>query len=341
MTSSATLLHMTRGPLVESLHRGHLAVTDSRGRVLYSAGDPEQVIFARSSMKPIQAIPVIESGAADAFGFTPSEIALMCASHNGEAEHIATVSSMLARLGLSGDSLQCGPHEPYHKPSADRMKKAGEAFTSLHNNCSGKHAGMLALANHWDADRTGYLDPEHPVQQAMLRTVSEMCGTDQGSILLGVDGCGVPVFGLPLNRLAAGFATLAEQASEEQPRDSRSAACRRIWEALSLHPFQLAGSGRFDTKLIEATRGRIIGKMGAEGVFALADRSRGLGLALKIEDGAQRALYPVITEALVLLQWVSTEEAETLSEFHKPEIRNWKGTVVGRMEPVLPLKFEG
>lgn len=334
MTSSSILLRLTRGSLTESVHRGSIAVTDDRGNVISSAGDPYAVTYARSSMKPVQAIPVIESGAADAYGFTPEEIAILCASHNGEEKHIATVKSMLTKIGLTSCSLQCGPHDPYDKASADRLKEAGEKPTELHNNCSGKHAGMLALSRHMRVSPERYLEPTHPVQIVMRSTVGEMAGMDDEEIILGIDGCGVPVFGLPLFRLAAAFARLGTAASEPTHRGEAAA---RILNALRRHPFQIAGTGRYDTRLIEVTNGRIIGKMGAEGVFALTVPELGLGLALKIEDGTQRAIYPVVTEALVQLGWLSPEEAAGLAEFHKQAIRNWKGTVVGGYSPDFKL----
>lgn len=337
MHNSEILLHVTRGSLVESLHRGHLAVADSAGRILASAGNPEVFMFARSSMKPIQALPVLESGAADAYGFTDAEIAILAASHNGEEFHTSTVASMLGKLGLDSRCLLCGPHAPYHVPSAACLAQAGKEPSELHNNCSGKHAGMLALALQVGADTGTYMDPAHPVQQRMLETVSLLSGYPAAKIVLGTDGCGVPVFGLPLNRLAAAYARLGELSREEHPGPLAQAA-RRIIAAIAAHPGHLAGTGRYDTRLIEVTGGRLIGKMGAEGVFAVAAPQLGLGLALKIEDGAQRAIYPAVTEALVQLGWLTDGESKALSAFHKPIVRNWKGTEVGEILPVFKLQ---
>lgn len=339
MHNSEILLHVTRGSLVECLHRGHIAIADAAGRVLASAGNPEVFMFARSSMKPIQALPVLESGAAEAFGFTDAEIAILAASHNGEEFHTATVSSMLAKLGLETHCLLCGPHAPFHAPSAACLAQAGIEPTELHNNCSGKHAGMLALALHLGADTGTYMDPAHPVQQRMLETVSLLSGYPAAKIVLGTDGCGVPVFGLPLSRLAAAYARLGELSREGQP-GGLPAAAKRIVSAIAAHPGQVAGTGRYDTRLIEVTQGRLIGKMGAEGVFAVSAPQLGLGLALKIEDGAQRAIYPAVTEALVQLGWLTGPEADALSGFHKPVLRNWKGTEVGEILPVLRLRQE-
>lgn len=337
MPSSEILVHISRGPLIECMHRGSIAVALADGTLTHAAGNAETVTFARSSAKPIQAIPVIESGAASAFGFTEQEIALICASHNGEPRHIETVRSMLGKIGLSDQALLCGPHEPYHKPSADRMKERGEPFSCLHNNCSGKHAGMLALALRLHAPIDSYLQLNHPVQQRMVETICQMSGLSRDRLYIGVDGCGVPVFGMPLTYLAGMYARFGAYAAKgkDAAAGQRGQACRLILDAISRHPFFLAGSDRFDTRLIEATQGRIIGKMGAEGVFALTVPSLGLGLAVKIEDGAQRALYPVVTEALLQLGLLTSAEAELLEPFRRPEIRNWQGTVVGNITPVF------
>lgn len=337
MPCSETLLHVTRGALAESMHRGHIAVVDFQGKVHYSSGDPQAVIFARSSMKPIQALPVLESGAADAFGFTEQEIALLCASHSGEELHTATAAGMLHKLKLGPQHLLCGPHAPFDQSAAAKLAACGQKPTELHNNCSGKHTGMLALALRLGADISGYTAPGHPVQLLMRATVSAVAGYPEADIIIGTDGCGVPVFGLPLQHLAAAYAVLGQLA---QTGDSalRNRAAARIIAALRAHPFMLAGTGRYDSKLIEVTKGRIIGKMGAEGVFALTVPELGMGLALKVEDGAQRGLYPVATEALAQLGWLTPAEIGELEDFHRPAVRNWRGDPVGRLLPVFRLR---
>lgn len=332
---SEILLHVTRGALVESLHRGHIAVTDRTGRILHQAGNPRIMMYARSAMKPIQAIPVVESGAADDFGFTMEEIAIMCASHNGEVRHTETVAAMLSKLCMKEACLLCGPHAPFDVASAGKLAEAKLQPTALHNNCSGKHAGMLALVQHLGAPAEGYMEPNHPVQVIMRQTVSRFTGVSLEELVLGTDGCGVPVFGLPLHRLAAAYAELG--ASSLEYSSPSGVAGARILDALRAHPFQLAGTGRYDTRLIEVTGGRIIGKMGAEGVFALTVPELGLGLALKIEDGTQRAIYPAVTEALLQLGWLKDEEGLKLQDFHRPGLRNWKGTAVGEIRPVFRL----
>jgi L-asparaginase II len=330
------LVRITRGPLTESVHLGHLAVVDTKGSLTAAMGNPELVTFARSSAKPLQAIPVIESGAVEAFGLVPEEIALMCASHNGESRHVEAIERFLNKLGLSGAHLQCGPHYPYYEPAANRMKQTGEVPTTLHNNCSGKHSGMLALALRLGASPEGYMAPEHQVQQRMLEAVSAMSGVPAERIALGTDGCGVPVFGMPLAALARSFAALGRP--DGLMHEARAAACRTLVAAIRRAPYFLAGTGRFDTRLVEVTEGRLVGKMGAEGVFAVTAPERGMALAVKVEDGAQRALYPAVVEALRQLDWLSDGELELLREFHTPPVRNWAGDIVGSVMPDFKLR---
>lgn len=333
MREAIPLVHITRGAIVESIHRGHIAVADTDGKTIAGAGNPDYVTYARSSAKLIQAIPVVASGAAKRFGFTSQEIAILCASHGGEAQHVDTVTSMLAKIGIVPDALRCGAHAPYHKPSADALMHEGRKPTSLHNNCSGKHTGMLALSVYLEAPLETYLEPEHPTQKKMRSAFAAFAGVPEERIAIGVDGCGVPVYGLPLKHLAQAFARLGKP-SEPLPVD----ACNTIIDSIAKHPVMIAGTGRFDSALIEATGGRVIGKMGAEGVFAVTKPGSGLGMACKIEDGSGRAMYPAVTEALLQLDWISGEEAQRLSDFHHPVVRNWAGTEVGRTFPVFELE---
>ncbi|MBP1996470.1 asparaginase [Paenibacillus eucommiae] len=336
MKPSAAIVHVNRGPLTESIHHGHIAVVNNQGRLLGQLGYAGFLTFARSTAKLLQAIPVIESGAADHYQLSDAEIALLCASHNGEAEHTTAAASILTKLQLNSDHLQCGIHEPWHVPTALRLRAAHSAPTPLHNNCSGKHCGMLTLAAHMNVSHENYLHAAHPVQQQMLNIISEMSGVERAHIKLGIDGCGVPVFGIGIDSLALAYAKLG------CPGDlstKRAAACNRIRRAISKHPHYLAGSDRFDTCLVQVTQGRIIGKMGAEGVFALAAADAGLGIAIKVEDGSERALYPTVVETLLQLDLLSLSELEALSAFHYPLLRNWQGTEVGSIRPQFRLHF--
>ncbi|RTE03628.1 asparaginase [Paenibacillus whitsoniae] len=335
MKLSNIIVRATRGNITESLHRVHFALVNAEGALLAGAGDSRLLTFARSTAKLIQALPVLESGAAERFGLTEAEIALCCASHNGEAEHVSAAQGILSKLGLNPLHLQCGAHEPYHAPTAQAMRERGEKPTTLHNNCSGKHSGMLALCAQLGASPDTYMAISHPVQQAMLEAVSAMSNVAPRDMELGIDGCGVPVFGMPLDKLALAFARLGKP--DGLPA-ARQAACRGIVAAVRKFPAYLAGEDRFDTQLIEVTGGRIVGKMGAEGMFALTIPDKGLGLSLKIEDGNQRALYPAVLEALIGLNLLTSEEAAKLADFRQPVIRNWQGTEVGR---ILPQFLEG
>lgn len=335
MTNSELIVRIERGPLTESVHQGHIAVVDIKGRLLAQIGDPFALTYARSAAKPLQAVPVIESGAAERFAWSGRHIALLCASHNGETEHVRSVAEALHKLGLEPHALMCGPHYPYDEASADRMKRTGEEPSRLHNNCSGKHAGMLALALTMGVPTKSYMAPEHPVQQTMLRAIADMTGMETQQIMIGTDGCGVPVFGMPLNRLAYAFATLGVP---DRLDSARSAACGTIVDAMRSHPYYIAGTERFDTRLIEATDGRIIGKMGAEGVFALTAPGEGAALAVKVADGAQRALYAAVMEALIQLGWLRADELSALRRFHSPLVRNWSGDEVGAVVPAFKLR---
>ncbi|WP_426447267.1 asparaginase [Paenibacillus sp. S-38] len=331
---SKPLIEVTRGTLTESVHRGHIAVVDTAGSLIASAGSPDYYTYARSAAKLLQAIPLVESGGAARLGLTEAETALCCASHGGEPRHTEAARSLLAKAGCDESALRCGPQEPMYAPAADMLKAGGQPATALHNNCSGKHAGMLALAQVMGVSIHQYTDPGHPVQQKMLAAVADMCGVPQSGITLGTDGCGVPVFGVPIAALALAYARLGS------PRGlpaERAEACRRIVESIRHQPYYVAGTARFDTALVEATGGRIIGKFGAEGVYAAAVPELGLGLALKIEDGAERAIYPAAAEALLQLGALRPEEAAKLAAFHRPPVYNRRGDIVGEIRPVFRL----
>ena len=318
---------LRRGGLVESVHRGRYAVVDPNGEGLDVLGDTEGYAYARSSAKPLQALPLVFSGAADTFGFTNEEIAVACASHNGEPRHLAAVRSILRRVGLSEADLQNGFHPPMYAPSADRLLKTGEGPRAIHGNCSGKHAGMLAVCVHAGWDPAGYRDPDGPLQRLILRTVATVCGVEPGDVKLAGDGCGVPVFALPLEGLALGFARLAAGGAEGFP-DDLSEALRRVRDAIREHPYMVAGTGRLDTKLMEGTN--LIAKSGAEAVFAAASTTEPFwGMALKVSDGAGRALAPAVVGALAR-QGVRVPEG-----LASRPVTDLRGETVGEISPLL------
>src|SRR3712207_3321334 len=268
------LVLVTRGSFVESVHAGHLAALDGDGRTVASLGSPDAVCFMRSATKPFQALPLVASGAADRFRFCSREIAIACGSHNGEPAHTETVLSMLSKTGLDASDLKCGAHEPYSQETAARLRERGEKPTALHNNCSGKHAGMLALALHLGAETSGYDRPDGPVQRAVFRAVSHFSGVDEGELRFGTDGCGVPTFALTVRAMALMFARFvsgaagAEDVTPEALRGVVGAnAARRIIDSALAHPDMVEGDGELDTELMRAGKGRLISKVGAEGVY--------------------------------------------------------------------------
>jgi len=313
----APLAAVTRGALLESIHRGRLAVCDPEGNVLDAVGDPAAYIYARSSAKPFQALPLVLSGTADAFGFTDRELAVACASHNAEEPHLAAVRSILEKAGLTEDDLQSGAHLPLYEPEADKLIRSGEDPRPIHGNCSGKHAGMLAVCVHEGYETATYRDPGHPLQRRILGLIAEVCGLREDEVLIAGDNCGVPAFALPLRSLATG---LARVATRNALPDGLALAALRIGDAMREHPFMVAGTGRFDTDLMRSTD--LLVKGGAEAVLAVGSRD-GWGMVLKISDGALRGVRPV---ALAALGGMGVEVPEAVSD-----VRGLHGEKVGEI----------
>ncbi len=321
-----------RGDLVESVHRGRYVVRDARGETLDSLGDPAGYVYLRSSAKPFQALPLVFSGAADAFGLTSEELAVACASHSAEPRHLAAVRSILRKAGLSEDDLQSGTHPPMHVPTATRLARNDEQPRPIHGNCSGKHAGMLAVCAHAGWDPAGYRDAEGSLQKLVRRTVAKLCGLEPEEVRLAGDGCGVPVFALPLQNLALGFARLAAGGVAGSaggfPEDLLEAVVR-VRDAMRAYPGMVAGTGRFDTRIMEATD--LVAKSGAEGVFAAAGVAEhaSWGLALKISDGAGRAVAPAVSAVLAERGVRAPEEMKTqvVTDLH--------GEKVGKVAPLV------
>ena len=283
--ASVPLAEATRGGAVESVHLGAAVIADRQG-IRWSAGDPARRIFTRSSTKPIQALPLIESGAADRFAVSPAELALACASHNGEAVHAACAGAWLDRIGLNVASLECGAHWPMREAAGRALAAAGDVPSQLHNNCSGKHAGFLATARHLGEPLEGYIAADHPVQRRWLELVEELSGASLADGPIGLDGCRIPSPTLPLAALAGAYARFADPAGLGAVR---AAAIERIRSAIAAHPYMIAGESRACTRIAALTEGRVIAKIGAEGVYAGWIAEAGVGFALKIADGAMRA----------------------------------------------------
>lgn len=323
------LARVTRDGVIESTHYGRVAVCAPDGRLLASAGDPEGVQFWRSSSKPLQALSVVTSGAADRFALTVRELAVCCASHSGSAMHVATVSGILSKLGLDASALQCGVHWPGDIEERNRLIRAGEEPSPLHNNCSGKHAGMLATCLALGADPSDYLALEHPVQRLIAEHLALLSGVTRDRWRVGRDGCGAPTVAMPLRAQALAFARLAAPAG--LPGDMRGAA-ERITAAMAAAPEMVSAPGAFNTELIRLTGGAVIAKGGAEGLFCMAVPAREIGIAFKVADGSARA-HPTV--ALELLRRVHVElPAELVERFAEPPVTNCHGDMVGRIEPV-------
>lgn len=320
LPEDAPLVAVSRGAVVESVHRGRFVFCDPEGNVLDGEGDPDAYAYARSSAKPLQALPLVLSGAADAFGLSDEELAVACSSHNAEEPHLAAVRSLLSRAGLTEDDLQSGAHPPMHAPEAAKLARGGEEPRPVHGNCSGKHAGMLAVCAHEGLDTGGYRNPEHPLQRRILGLVAEVCGLRGDEALVAGDDCGVPAFALPLRSLATGFARLA---TGEGLSGDLAGAAERLSGAMRDHPFLVAGTGRFDTEVMGATD--LVCKSGAEGVFA-AGSADGWGLAVKISDGGGRASRPAALAALGR-RGVEVPGGEAADK------RDLHGDLVGRIGP--------
>jgi L-asparaginase II len=321
LPEDAPLAAVTRGALVESVHRGRLVVCDPDGNVLEAVGDPEAYVYARSSTKPFQALPLVLSGAADAFGLTDRELAVACASHNAEEPHLAAVRSILQKAGLTEDDLQSGAHLPLHEPEADALIRSGEEPRPIHGNCSGKHAGMLAVCAYEGYETASYRDPSHPLQRRILGLIAEVCGLREDEVLVAGDNCGVPAFALPLGSFATGLARIA---TGDVLTDELASATLRIGGAMREHPFMVAGTGRFDTQLMKSTG--LLVKGGAEAVLAVGSQE-GWGMALKVSDGAVRAVRPA---ALAALGGMGVEVPEAVSE-----VRGLHGEKVGEIRPMI------
>jgi len=324
---------VTRGPLVESAHRIAACASDDRGRVLAAFGTIDVPFYLRSAAKPFIAAAIVASGAADRFGFDARELAVIAASHNAEPFHLDAVRAILAKIGLDEAALQCGAHPPNYEPAAAALAAAGERPTAIHNNCSGKHAGILALCLAIGAPIETYLEAANPAQQLILALCGRLTNDDPARWPIGIDGCGIPVFATPLRNAALAFARLA---TLEGIADADAAALDRVRAAMLAHPAYVAGTGRFDTALMEAARGTIVCKAGAEGVHGSAAVTGSFGLVAKVVDGARRAAPPAVIAMLARLGALDARALAGLGPFARPEVYNVAGRTVGHIEAKLP-----
>ncbi|HXF53452.1 MAG TPA: asparaginase [Hyphomicrobiaceae bacterium] len=320
--ANPVVVELTRGALTESFHRGAVAIVRASGEAVFELGDTSRPVFPRSAIKPLQCLPLIETGAADRFGFGPAEIALACASHAGTEQHVALAAAMLARAGLDVDALACGAHPPA-EASADReLFRAGRRPTALHNNCSGKHAGMLATAVHCGEPPGGYWQPEHPVQVRIRRILEGLLGRELGGSVLAVDGCSAPNWAMSVRDLARAFAQFATGEGAAAPH---RVAAERIMSACWQAPELVAGEGRLDTEMMRRLPEEVLMKTGAEGVYCAALPKLRLGIALKIDDGAKRAAEALV--AHLIAQFIP----KAVSHVPSGVMRSWRGLTVGEV----------
>jgi L-asparaginase II len=329
------LVELQRGNLIESMHRGALAVVDAQGSVVVALGDTTRPVFPRSAVKVLQALPLVASGAADRLALSDAELAIACASHNGEPLHVQTAAAMLAKAGLDADALECGTHWPLLDTSGRALAAAGRTPDALHNNCSGKHAGFLCLAcalhdggglRGW---AKGYVRPEHPVMREVTAALQAATGFDLATAPRGTDGCSIPTYGIPLHHLALGFARVA---TGQGLSPGLAGAARRLRRAVAKAPFMVAGTGRFDTRVMERLGERVFCKVGAEGVYCAALPERGLGVAVKIDDGNNARAAEVVMAALIeAFVRLDGAEAIFMRSFSDASLTNWNGIEVGRL----------
>jgi L-asparaginase II len=338
------ILEVTRGGVVESIHYGAFVVADSHGGILQSWGSVDVVTFLRSSAKPFQAIPLIEAGGVEQFGFSEKQLALMCASHTGSDEHVAIAKSIQELIGATEEMLVCGTHPPSDKEAEYRLIQEGSRPTPNRHNCSGKHSGMLALAILTGESVEGYSEPGHPIQQKIMATFSEMFDLPTENIGIGIDGCSVPTFAVPLHAAATAFARLADPTTFS---GERQRACRIVWKAMTNYPEVVGGGGRFDTQVMQVFNGSLLSKGGAEGYQgiaiapgAIAPDSPALGIALKISDGDQgsRARGFLSVSILRDLGLIEREVPALLSDFGSPNVKNWRKLDVGELRSTYKWK---
>ena len=331
MDANPILVEQTRGDTVENRHRGAFVIADAEGNVVAAVGDISRPVFPRSAIKSMQALAMVTSGAIDRFALSDEQLALACASHHGEEVHVTKVSGFLGHLGLSGQNLECGAHPPSNGKAREALRVAGLQPTALHNNCSGKHSGMLSVAKALGVDTAGYVEREHPVQVAVRAAIETVVGAPLSVDLCGRDGCSIPTWAAPLSGFATGFAKMAT--GRGLPPELGTAA-RRIFDAATANPLLVAGTGHFDTLIMEAFGGRVMQKGGAEGVQCGAIRDKGWGYALKCDDGNMQASVVMVANLLLRYASPDEEQAAALGQFARQLVKNVRGIEVGEMRAV-------
>ncbi|MDQ2780856.1 MAG: asparaginase [Pseudomonadota bacterium] len=340
-SSNPILVEVLRGGIVESAHRGALAIVDAEGAVHTQHGDIERPIFPRSAIKVMQALPLVESGAADRFGLDDAELALACASHSGEPVHTEAAASMLGKAGVDWKALECGTHWPYNDKATKTLAREQQVPTALHNNCSGKHSGFVCVGCLMaDGDRRaflrGYIEADHPVMREVTASIQSVTGYDLKRATRGTDGCSIPTFAIPLRNLAQGFARIGTGVGL---RDGQARAAARLRAAVAAKPMLVAGTGRFDTRVAQALGERVFCKVGAEGVYCAALPDLGLGVAIKMDDGNNaRACEVVMAAVIERLVTLAESEQSLLRGLSDVALTNWNGVEVGRIRAASLLR---
>lgn len=324
---SIEIVHVLRGNKVESIHRGDIVIVDINKNILFEYGNGYKRTFWRSAAKPFQAIPMIEAGGIEKFKFTKSEIALICSSHGGEKKHVETVRNILKKIGKTINNLDCGISNPMHSKTYIEMLKKGEKFIKANNPCSGKHSGMLALGVLRKYNLENYILINHKIQQEMLKSISNVTELEIEDIDLAIDGCGVPVFGLPIYNMALSYAKLADE--------NRMKSLKKISDAMIENPYYVAGTDRLDTIIMEETKGKVLAKLGAESVYCMSIINKGIGIAMKTEDGSYRTLDAVIPSLLLKHGYIENQEYENIIKRVKVNIKNHRNEIVGRIISVI------
>ena len=325
--SNPVVVEVLRGGLVESCHRGAVAVVDAKGKALFTVGDVTRPIFPRSAVKPLQALPLVETGAADRYALRDTELALACASHSSEPAHVEGVATMLTKIGLDPSALACGTHWPNSQAAAFALARTG-APSALHNNCSGKHVGFLCIAGAMGVDHVGYWRPDHAVQREVRAVLEDLTGVALSQDRCAVDGCSVPTWAAPLESLARAFAKFG---SGHSLGSARARAAARLRAACAQNPWYVAGTGRFCTEVMQLLGARALAKTGAEGVFCGALPELGLGIAIKCDDGAGRAAEVIMAALLARFLRLNDQERAVLARLAAPTLRNWNGIEVGAL----------
>jgi L-asparaginase II len=328
------LVEVMRAGQIESRHRGAVAVVDADGATVLTLGDGECRVYPRSAVKALQVLPLVEGGFADQLGLTDAEIALACASHSGEPEHVGTAKSMLAKAGQDAGCLECGAHWPLNETASRALAASGGTPTALHNNCSGKHAGFICLACGLGEDPRGYVKAEHPAQRAVRAALEDLTGASHTADVCGTDGCSIPTYAVPLTALAFGFAKFGAGVGISK---GCVRAAERIRTAVADNPFMVAGTNRFDTKMMSALGQRAFTKTGAEGVFCGALPELGFGIAIKCDDGAGRAAEVMMASLIRRFLPLDDRERGLVDAMAEPVLKNWNGVEVGRVRPTESL----